>query len=135
MDGAGAEGSWSGSLIDACGYEGSLELDLRVQEGRVSGRFRAVIADRDEPFVCVGELSGTDAGGLELQSALGAEGEEVRLTLHARVFGLSDGGAGICGNYDVAAQTFSPFRTGVVALLCDKSIPVVEAQAPTGGGG
>jgi hypothetical protein len=124
---AGAGGNWTGSIIDARGYQGSLELDLTVQGDQVSGRYRVAIADRGEPFVCDGELSGTDRERLELHFAFGPAEAEVRVTFSGRVL---NGGAGICGTYEVDAQTFSPFRAGVAVLCNGASIPTVEGQTP-----
>jgi hypothetical protein len=125
-----ANGTWTGSLVDALGTEGTLKLELAGRGGSVKGRFRATIAGHHEPFVRAGEVSGkATKGSIELQLAFPrAEGEEVSIALHGHTFKLSDEGAGMCGTYEVAARSFSPLQGGVIALSRDRRTAAAEAQ-------
>ena len=131
---ASPNGTWTGSLVDALGYEGKLTLVLSGRAGKVSGRFRASIADHHAPFVRAGKVSGKASKGsvdLELTFERG-EGEQVRIALRGHAFRLTDEGAGMCGTYEVAARSFSPLQGGVIALSRDRSPAMAEAKGGVG---
>jgi hypothetical protein len=129
---ADASGNWRGSLVDALGYEGSLTLSLTGRGGRISGVCTATISDHHEPFVRSGKVSGkADDGRLSLRISFARADEKVTIALDAHTFEFSDkGGAGMCGTYEVAARSFSPLQSGVVALSRDLPARTIEA---TGG--
>jgi hypothetical protein len=127
---ASPNGTWRGSLVDALGYEGKLTLVLNGRGGKLSGRFRASIADHHAPFVRSGKVTGrAQKGAVELELAFPrSEGEQVRIVLRAHAFRLTDVGAGMCGTYEVAARGFSPLQGGVIALSRDRQPAVAEAK-------
>jgi len=126
------QGNWSGRLIDVRGFEGSIKLTLKhnKKSGAIKGACVAEIGVNHASSVFNGEVTGKLSDNrllLELSDANKERSVVVRLD--GRVADMREGGVGLKGVFDVAAQKFSPLRGGVISASLNKPITSV-AIAP-----
>jgi hypothetical protein len=111
------KGSWSGRLVDAGGFEGTVNLSLREGRGAVEGVFDAAIDGQHRPTHMRGMVSGSLKGAqLVLTLDTGDKDAPVSVSFAGAVFATRSGELGACGRYAVSARRFSPLLGGVISI-------------------
>ncbi|MHA1916330.1 MAG: hypothetical protein ACW986_17690 [Promethearchaeota archaeon] len=52
------EGEWEGMYVDASGYRGKIELNLKVNEDEFEGDITIIVKESDEPCIAKGRVNG-----------------------------------------------------------------------------
>lgn len=126
---ADLNGTWTGRLIDICGFEGDITLHLEESRGSVRGRADVRVHTQHELDTYRVPLAG-EVGERDRLVLKGSAGEKtgVDFGIDAVVFEPESGGVALRGTYDVAARQFTALRGGVVVSSKGGRLPTVEVR-------
>lgn len=133
---AKVSGKWQGRLLDAAGFEGIINLELRGRGGKISGTYDVALITQHGENSRRGKLAGRisrDKIGLTLEPA---NDSDPKIELQGNVF-QSGRGLGLKGMYEIERRKFSPLVRGIVCASNDQvtgqpEIKVVNPEADSG---
>ena len=124
---AKVSGKWQGRLLDAAGFEGIINLEMRGRGEKVSGTYDVALITQHGDNPRRGKLAGRLSEGKIALTLKPGSKTDPKIELHGNVF-KSGQGLGLKGIYEIEQRKFSPLVRGIVCASSDRGTGQPETK-------